>query len=72
MYEPNEPHDEWGRPLKEPETTFSLFSAVRDKFFFFAVGLVFLLVFGWILILFLPYYMGRNIWERFEIWYINK
>ena len=45
---------------------------IRDIFFYTLVGLLFLALFGWILIIFLPYYFGRAIWEKFELWYINK
>jgi len=72
MYEPNEPHDEWGRPLKTTDKKNSIFDTVRDVSFFTVVGLLFLALFGWILIIFLPYYFGRAIWEKFELWYINR
>ncbi len=72
MREPNEPHDEWGRPLETINKNNSILNTIRDIFFFTVVGLLFLALFGWILIVFLPYYFGRAIWEKFELWYINK
>ena len=72
MYEPNEPHDEWGRPLLEPTKEPSYIDKARDVFFYTFLGLFFLLIFGWILIIFLPYYFGKAVWEKFELWYINR
>lgn len=45
---------------------------VRDIIFFSVVGLAFIIIFGWIMIMFLPYYIGREVWQRFELWYIKK
>ena len=50
----------------------NILDTLRDVFFFTVVGLLFLALFGWILIIFLPYYFGRAIWEKFELWYINR
>lgn len=72
MHEPNEPHDEWGRPLPEPVKKNRYLDKARDVFFFTFVGLIFLAIFGWILLVFLPYYFGKAIWEKFELWYINR
>jgi len=72
MYEPNEPHDEWGRPLPEPTKKPKLLDRARDVFFFTFVGLIFLAIFGWILLVFLPYYFGKAVWEKFELWYMNR
>ena len=72
MYEPNEPHDEWGRPLPEPTKQPSYINKARDVFFYTFLGLFFLLIFGWILIIFLPYYFGKAVWEKFELWYLNR
>lgn len=69
MYEPNEPHDQWGRPIEEPT---SWLQKTRDIVFFSCVGIMFLVIFGWIILMFLPFYLGREIWQRFENWYINK
>tara|TARA_Y100000114_G_C11740562_1_gene318724 strand:- start:1230 stop:1442 length:213 start_codon:yes stop_codon:yes gene_type:complete len=69
MYEPNEPHDEWGRPLKEVEDSKkSNFKKIQDVFFYTFLGLIFLLIFGWIILVFLPYYLGRQVWEKIETW----
>jgi hypothetical protein len=72
MREPNEPHDEWGRPLEFTNKKLKIFDSLRDVFFYTFVGIIFIVIFGWILIVFLPYYLGREIWQRFELWYINK
>tara|TARA_R100001460_G_scaffold8441_5_gene20898 strand:+ start:3210 stop:3428 length:219 start_codon:yes stop_codon:yes gene_type:complete len=72
MREPNEPHDEWGRPLKITNNKYKFFDKLRDVFFYTFVGIIFIVIFGWILIVFLPFYLGREIWQRFELWYINK
>ena len=72
MHEPNEPHDEWGRPIEPVEPEQTMLDRVRDIFFFSCVGIIFLVIFGWILLVFMPYYLGREIWHRFENWYINK
>ena len=72
MYEPNEPHDEWGRPLPEQIKKPRLLDRARDVFFFTFVGLIFLAIFGWILLVFLPYYFGKAVWEKFELWYMNR
>jgi|TARA_B100001939_G_C16464984_1_gene414624 hypothetical protein len=45
---------------------------LQDIFFYTFLGMIFLVIFGWIIILFLPYYFGRAIWERFENWYVKK
>ena len=42
MYEPNEPHDEWGRPLPEPTKQPSFIDKARDVFFYSFLGLFFL------------------------------
>ena len=47
MYEPNEPHDEWGRPLTLPSKKDSFIQKIGDAFFYTCMGLIFLVVFGW-------------------------
>ena len=69
MYEPNEPHDQWGRPIEQPQT---LLSRLKDVFFYTWLGVLFFILFGWITIIFLPYFLGREVWQRYENWYINK
>jgi len=44
----------------------------RDIIFYSFIGFLFLVLFSWIFILCLPYYMGREIWQRFDKWYVNK
>jgi len=50
----------------------SKFKLVQDIIFFTTVGLFFTVLFLSILIFFLPYYVGREVWGRYEIWYINR
>tara|TARA_R100000231_G_scaffold97194_2_gene72684 strand:+ start:1797 stop:1952 length:156 start_codon:yes stop_codon:yes gene_type:complete len=45
---------------------------IRDIIFFTFVGLGVIIIFGWITLIFLPYYIGREVWQRYENWYINK
>ena len=50
----------------------SKFKLVQDIIFFTAVGLFFTALFLSIALFFLPYYVGREVWGRYEIWYINR
>ena len=70
--EPNEPHDQWGRPLTLPSKKDSLIKKIGDVFFYTCMGLIFLVVFGWICIIFMPYFLGRSIWEKFENWQVGR
>ena len=69
MYEPDEPHDQWGKPIVEPT---SWLQKTRDIVFFSCVGTIFVITVIVFYVIFLPYYLGREIWQRFENWYINK
>ncbi len=69
MNEPNEPHDEWGRPLEKiKDSKKGFFTTIQDVFFYTLIGLIFLIIFGWIMLVFLPYYLGRQVWEKIETW----
>ena len=69
MNEPNEPHDEWGRPLEKMEDQKKgIFRTIQDVVFYTLIGLIFLIIFGWIMLVFLPYYLGRQVWEKVETW----
>ena len=74
MYEPNEPHDEWGRPLPEPKPVkqSNLLEKIRDYIFYSVFGLVVLIIFGWLLLICLPYYFGKAIWDKIENAYIRR
>ena len=75
MFEPNEPHDEWGRPIieqqplqKQSEWTRKL----RDILAYTFLGLLFVIVVVGFYLVFLPYYLGREVWQKLERFYINK
>jgi len=46
--------------------------AIQDIIFFTTVGLFFTALFLSIALFFLPYYVGREVWNRWEVWYINR
>ena len=75
MFEPNEPHDEWGRPINEQrplEKYSEWFKRTRDIIAFTLMGILFVIVVFAFYIVFLPYYLGREVWHRWEKFYINK
>jgi uncharacterized membrane protein len=44
------------------------FRTIQDVVFYIFIGLIFLIIFGWIILVFLPYYLGRQVWEKVETW----
>tara|TARA_R100000734_G_C3273567_1_gene68910 strand:- start:298 stop:531 length:234 start_codon:yes stop_codon:yes gene_type:complete len=74
MYEPNEPHDKWGRPLSKtkPVKQTHFLEKIRDYIFYSVLGLVVIVIFGWLLLICLPYFFGKSVWEKAEDAYIKR
>ena len=79
---PTEPHDEYGRPVKKrkmPKNWAKKIAAYnnnrgnqmkkfRDIIFYTVIGLLFGGFVLSIIIICLPYYLGKKLWEKFEDW----
>jgi len=45
---------------------------VQDVVFYTTIGIFFTVLLLSIAIFFLPYYVGREVWYRWEVWYMNR
>ena len=45
---------------------------IQDVVFYTTIGIFFTVLLLSIALFFLPYYVGREVWNRLEVWYMNK